>query len=444
MQLNQSEPLNLMKSSHGKAKSKGYSKTKCKDCNSDYCVARKFYEYQGTNSATASNETNKLCNSNNVPAKEFECNDCFKRFARLASLRAHARLHSNTAPEHICKYCSKSFRWKSNLTVHYAIHSREKMICETCKKVLPIDKIEQHQNQHLNQSLQCQYCEKAYSNQYKVNDHIRSKHPQMNAWQCHHCTESFNTANERRAHIYNQHFRKKFQCHECQKTFTTQHRLQIHQSIHDTAFESYQCEICGQIFSLKRNLYSHIMRHVRNGSRPHAKPLQKRIHICKICNQVFRYKLDAFNCKHGDTKSAACQYDKRMGNTSTNEFTVRIGLVSECNAESSVIPLLDLNIPKSNVETSKQIDTRPPETEAQQEPVLLVQTFTRRSTLDDCIETVGHHGPLDIWAERNSGGRTTIQSETIVIDDTDSCTDDENIIIDLSLPKINPKINDIY
>lgn len=447
MQLNRSEPLNLVKSSHGKAESNGYSEPKCKDCNSDYCVVRKFYEYQGTNIANASNKTNKLNKYNNVQdkklTKEFVCHICFNRFARLGSLRAHACLHSNTTPEHICKYCSKSFRWKSNLRVHYAMRNREKMVCETCKKILPIDKIEQHRNQHLDQSLQCQYCEKAYSNKYKVNYHIRSKHPQVNAWQCQYCTESFKKANERRAHIYNQHHKEEIQCHQCQKTFTTQQSLQKHQSIHDTAFEPFQCEICGQLFSLKRNLYSHIMRHIRNGNGTLTNTLQKRIHVCKICNQLFRCKLDAFNCKH-DTKPAACQYDKRRGNTSTSEFTVQIGLVSQFNAEGLIIPLFDVNIPKSNVEASNPIDTRLLETNAQKEPILLVQTSTRRSTFDDCIETSGHHGSLDISAQHSGGRCATIHSDTIVIDDTDSCSYNENVIIDYSLPKIYPKINDIY
>lgn len=441
MQLNRLEPLNLMKSSYGKAESNGYFEPRCKDLNSDCCVVRKFYEYKGTNSANASNETNKSSQHHNVQSKEltkeFRCNICLKRFAHLGSLRAHGRLHNNAAPEHICKCCSKSFRWKSNLKVHYAVHNREKLICETCKMVLPIDKIEQHRNQHLNQSLQCQYCDKAYSNQYKLNYHMRSKHQQVNAWQCQYCKESFNESNERQAHIYNQHFKEMFQCQQCQKIFTTQKCLEIHQKIHDTAFESYECDICGQIFSLQRNLYSHIMRHiVRNGNGtsnvrlPNEKSLQKR----------FQYKLDGFNCKHDRKPAAACQYDIRMGNTSTSETEVRIDLVAECNAESSVNPLFNLNIPKPNVEASKPMHSiRPPKTKAQHDPVSLVKTFTRRAIFDDCNDTTGPHGSLDISAQRSSGGGcSTIQLETIVIDDTDSCSDDENNIIDYSLPKINP------
>lgn len=443
MQLNRLEPLNLMKSSHVMAESNGYFEPKCKDSNSDYCVVRQFNEYQGTNSANASNETNKLSQQNIVQDKEltkdFGCNVCFKRFARLGSLRAHSRLHSNTEPEHICKYCSKSFRWKCNLKVHYAVHNREKLICETCKKVLPIDKIEQHRNQHLNQSLQCKYCEKAYSNRYKLSYHIRSKHQQVNAWQCQYCKESFNETNERRAHIHNQHYKEMFQCNQCQKIFATQLSLETHQKIHDTDFDSYECEICGQIFSLKRNLYSHIMRHaVRNGNGTSNVrlldeiPSQKSIHFCKICNQAFYYKLDAVDCKHDTKPAAACQYDNRMGNISTNKIKVRFDLVAECNAESSAIPLFNLSIPKSNVEASKPIHS------ITQEPVLLMQTFSRRAAFDDCNNTAGHHGSLDISTQRSSGSCSTIQLETIVIDDTDSCSDDENNIIDYSLPKINP------
>lgn len=455
----QSEPLNLIKSAQGTLTLNIGKDQKCRDCNSEFCIIRKFQEYRRESAQS-------LQSPKQPKPKLFECNICAKRFSCQSSLRTHGRLHSASRPLYKCNFCLKTFKWKSNLRVHYAIHADEKIVCELCQKVFPSDKIEMHRNWHRNPQHQCQYCEKAYSNQYKVSYHIKLKHPHAQPAKCEYCTMAFDSVAERRTHISNQHNDQRFKCDICLKTFLTMENLQLHKTKHanntntntntftsnnNTTMNSkeYKCAICDQHFTYKRNLYSHLMRHTRNSNTNRAqdtdfpekqKKPNSQFYDCKICNRIFLEKSAALNCKHG-AKHLSDERD--VGKTTReNDVQVKISLVSE--TIEPVIPLFELNIPNA----LNQIDCCASDIVMQQKPVVLVQAFTRSldtsTTTTTATATNINTGQCDAESfnksidfcteeqQQQHQRQYSIQPETIVIDDSS----DEEIIIDYSLPKV--------
>lgn len=395
MQANQSKPLNLIKSPQetNKINSSGQM---CHECNSEYCILRKYHEYRSENTECSTKTNSKVHqHTKDATGKAFQCTICLKRFSRKSSLQTHGRLHSDTVPQYECHICLKLFKWKSNLRVHYAIHTNQKYVCEFCQKVFAADKIEQHRMSHLNPQTQCQYCEKAFSNQYKVNYHKRMKHPDVTTWQCQYCSESFDTAINRRTHIYNHHKEKNFKCGFCLKKFLTQHNLTQHESKH-TKYQSFQCEICSQKFSYKRNLYTHMLRHVR-------KPTKNQFETNSNCSHELADSECVTNCLR--------DVDETTGGM--KDFQVKIGLVSDC-MDMNVIPLFEINIPKP---TNELPDI---------EPVVLVQAFTRPSSCNSSTYVHTLNESIDFLEQQRI-------IETIVID---TSSDEEEIIIDYSLTKM--------
>merc|ERR1712007_287530 len=66
--------------------------------------------------------------------REFECEQCRKRFFKKESLEKHTRVHHMEKFE--CEYCRKKFLKKESLEKHTRVHHMEKLNrkfgCELC------------------------------------------------------------------------------------------------------------------------------------------------------------------------------------------------------------------------------------------------------------------------------------------------------------------------
>lgn len=434
----QTEPLNLTRTAP--VEHVNSAGNLCKDCNSEYCVVKKFMQYESNRERTGrchrfecescgksysalSSLRNhrqkahveittfrcgfctevftaeyalKMHLKQHPKEKPFECSVCFKRFARKSSLSAHNRLHKSTESDFQCTICGKRFTWKSNLSAHLQLHLSKKFPCEVCLRVFKsMERLTQHQQKHADPENQCRYCDKIFTNRYKVNYHIRLQHANIAPWQCQLCSESFSTASKYRSHIYEIHdSQKPFSCEKCAQTFQTKHNLDVHQAAH-TKNDHFECDVCGQRFAFKRNLYSHMRRHIPNKESNDNRLEKPRIkqniserceYFCKECNRSFSNKKTAMNCTHNATHfSNGMNNNMSNANISNetksdaNEMKVTISLVSE-NRADQIIPLYELNIPAVD-STSTPIDiqnSKPPVDRANEEiePVILVQAFT--------------------------------------------------------------------
>lgn len=351
----------------------------CKDCNSEYCIVKKFQEYQserillnsyhryecalcGKSYSALSTlrihqrlhvENKSFCCEfctksfdvecdlkahNSVEhTKLFECGVCGKRFSRQSSWSAHNRVHKNFQPHFKCNFCGKHFRCKSNLNVHLALHVDQKYVCEFCQKRFQSEtELQVHRKNHEKSENQCRHCEKAYSSRCHLNYHIRRKHQNIAPWQCQFCSESFGTAPKYRAHIYKMHDTPKpFKCKKCKRTFRTKHNFAIHETKHKKLLMYFECDICGHQFMHKRNLYTHMRRqHTQNKGLnnnknnnsnglieklPTQNTFDRNRYFCKECYRGFVYQNDALHCTHN---ANYLQTDRNNGLNRTNDETV--------------------------------------------------------------------------------------------------------------------------
>lgn len=461
----------------------------CKDCNSEYCVVKKYQEYQIEEDIARlyHHFTCELCkksfktstllkNHQNIDhksfcseyieyalgnqhqqqlqanGKSFKCVDCRKRFSYKSSLSAHRRIHKAPDSKFQCNCCGKHFKWKSNLIAHLAIHELQKFICDLCKKTYDtLDRLEDHRKNHNNLTNQCRYCEKAFSNRYKVNYHIRQKHHNIAPWQCQFCSESFATATKFRSHIYEIHDASKpFACEKCDRTFLTKRNLDIHGEKHTNDDKRFKCDYCGHQFAYKRNLYTHIMRyHQQNKDSNNRNSMRKQRpnnvdharYFCKHCNRSFVYRKSALNCAH-DARYFRNQINTGFNNANIENqndgkmdtgygMKVKISLVTE-NRANQVIPLYELNIPNSDL-TSTPIDVRnekPIQNSENEdiERVILVQAFTSpvismNSTTNDSINRIAIGNDSNHIVDPFKTFCKSIAPEVIIINDSSSDED---------------------
>lgn len=181
----QTEPLNLTRIES--VTSEKSARDLCKDCNSEYCIVKKFQQYQSeriavntyqrygcvlcskTYSALSTlrnhQRTHFSCefcakwfyveyelkvhlqqhHTEENLEKPFECGVCAKRFSRQSSLSAHNRIHKNSEVHFECSTCGKQFRWKSNLSAHLALYESQRYACELCTKIYEtLDQLQVH------------------------------------------------------------------------------------------------------------------------------------------------------------------------------------------------------------------------------------------------------------------------------------------------------------
>lgn len=355
----QTEPLNLTRIQlNNSVKS---TIDLCKDCNSEYCIVKKFQEYQSerilvnpfnryeciscgksyTALSTLRNhqrihaENKSFCCgfcmksfdvgcdlkahilTEHKNGKMFECGFCGKIYSRQSSLSAHYRVHKNIEPNFKCNLCGKHFKWKSNLTAHLVWHKNERYVCEFCPRIFETATgLQLHHQNHIKPENKCRYCEKTYSKRFKLNYHIRLKHHSVAPWHCQFCSESFATAPKYRAHIYKIHDTPKpFSCKKCKKSFRTKYQFKVHETTHKKC-TYFECDICGHQFMNKRYLYTHMMRrHAQNKGLnnnnnndsnsnglieklPTQNTFDRNRYFCKECYRGFVYQNDALHCTH--------------------------------------------------------------------------------------------------------------------------------------------------
>ena len=242
--------------------------------------------------------------------EEKECEDCGEKLRGSRALKSHMeRLHS---PGISCPVCNKFFTSKRLLKRHQQrVHDEDvesDVFCHLCGKgfgsaqAMMVHKRSHSQGQpeaKPSKYVRCEQCQKLFASDTHLKLHVRRTHAAVpkkcpdcdknvkdlrkHQQQCHaeglkapvaedksvecaDCGQTFSSKYVLRSHVKRVHdVAKDFQCSSCSKLFVTNTSLRRHvREVHGE--NSFECDDCGLFFPVRHSLERHI-RHVHHPTR---------------------------------------------------------------------------------------------------------------------------------------------------------------------------------
>ncbi|KAF5397616.1 Zinc finger protein 14 [Paragonimus heterotremus] len=133
--------------------------------------------------------------------KPYQCDQCFKRYSGMKSLKNHKLTHSDIKP-HKCSVCGKAFLRADKMRMHEISHLNVKPFeCATCKqRFTRSDKLKIHHRTHTGvRPYACTFCPKRFTRSDKLKIHERI-HTKIKPYECAHCGKCFARSDKRRLH----------------------------------------------------------------------------------------------------------------------------------------------------------------------------------------------------------------------------------------------------
>ena len=182
--------------------------------------------------------------------RKYQCRYCNKCFSQNCHRVEHEYTH--TGKPYQCRYCSKGFRRENEMTKHESgVHSKEtpyqnqsndetlgtgkpelenEVINHKSEKDKPYQ-IELNQTSSTeNDTLECKYCSKDFSDISEKNAHEQS-HTGQRKYQCRYCDKRFAQRGHKSEHEYI-HTKKPYQCAYCSKGFVRENEMIKHENAH--------------------------------------------------------------------------------------------------------------------------------------------------------------------------------------------------------------------
>nr|CAD7430695.1 unnamed protein product [Timema monikensis] len=220
--------------------------------------------------------------------KHYMCDYCGIFFVRKV-LERHLKIHTDERPFE-CEECGRTFKEKTILRKHLRIHYGERnYMCELCgKKFVSLENLGVHKYSHLDRAImkmKCQFCEQKFATRQRLKKHIRT-HSGERPHLCEVCCRGFSSKSHLERHKLTHTEEKRFYCNYCNYSFIQKGNFKLHTytkacqpSFDKTKNEDYSskpkrrdaflsqvcdCDICGQHFSKKMYLESHLRSHQNN------------------------------------------------------------------------------------------------------------------------------------------------------------------------------------
>ncbi|XP_065202962.1 zinc finger protein 595-like [Planococcus citri] len=213
--------------------------------------------------------------------KRFFCLICKKTFARESTYQEHLNVHSGKRP-FSCKLCTSSFRVRSLLNYHLrTVHSDKQFKCPTCDYVAKYkSKLTAHMRCAHEKPLTCDDCGYRTGEKRRLQRHIASKHTSSMSLVCEVCGKELATSITLHYHMKNIHFPEPKVCQTCGKVCPSNSKYSQHILKCGKKKEEYECEKCGQTYSIKANLLEHMNKH-----------LNRKPYKCKVCGMAFYQRI---------------------------------------------------------------------------------------------------------------------------------------------------------
>ncbi|KAH3851428.1 zinc finger protein 883-like [Dreissena polymorpha] len=193
-----------------------------------------------------------------LPGNTYKCEICYKSFSRLEYLLLHNETHNGTQ-KYECHECKANFSRETDFKRHLYIHTGEKPFkCNLCPKAFrQPDELGRHKRVHSGKN-KCRFCEKAYYRENELWQHeLKHEHElgiksEMQKRQCKVCQRIFSNELNLRNHI------------ELKHAYVTEDVLSSGTKL------TYKCSFCGKYITTISNLRKHEQR--KHAVQPKVRP----------------------------------------------------------------------------------------------------------------------------------------------------------------------------
>ena len=195
----------------------------------------------------------------------FHCQECHKSFLRKEGLTLHLRTEHH-GRQWTCSHCAQIFHVSTQFLAHCKTqHSDPKpfhCLMPSCRfRAASLKSVESHQKYvHVTERSEvCDKCGNHFPSQKYLRLHQRAC-LQLEQHLCPTCGEVFSLRQSLLSHINNKHGgERRYTCGQCGQRFSCHANRNRHMRIHNNDFP-YMCEVCGQKFRHSNSLKDHMRR----------------------------------------------------------------------------------------------------------------------------------------------------------------------------------------
>ena len=196
---------------------------------------------------------------------------------KKSNLSSHQKVHNENCPKPFkCSKCDFVTADKNSLKGHLKTHKSLIERCEECNKNIV------HECR-----LKCRFCDKKFTHQTTVLNHIKKQHAdetEMKLLECDICGLKFSRKQMLKNHMTTKHADGKIQTFTCDvdgKTFKLKDTLVQHMTIH---LPPIKCDFCHKMINI-RTLKGHIKR-LHTGIKQPSKRSIPKSKQCGICSKI--------------------------------------------------------------------------------------------------------------------------------------------------------------